>query len=78
MLLAEGNLLAPSLPTLIWAWVTFLVTLWALSKVAWPLLARKMEERELKKSPLISIGTSLAFEAVVVLLAMWSFARKDY
>ena len=48
MLLAEGNLLAPSLPTLIWAWVTFLVTLWALSKVAWPLLARKMEEREIR------------------------------
>ncbi len=40
--------------------------------------ARKIEERELNKSPLVSIGSSLAFETVVVLLAMWSFARKDY
>lgn len=40
--------------------------------------AREIEERELAKNPFVSIGTSLAFEAVVVLLAMWSFARKDY
>jgi len=48
-MLAEGSLLDfPNWATLIWAWVTFLVTLWALSKVAWPLLAQKMEEREIR------------------------------
>lgn len=40
--------------------------------------AREMEKRELMKNPFISIGSSLCFEAVVVLLAMWNFARKDY
>ncbi len=40
--------------------------------------AREMEERELAKNALLSIGSSLLFEAVIVLLAMWSFARKDY
>ena len=40
--------------------------------------AREMEERELAQNPFVSIGSSLLFEAVVVLLGMWSFARKDY
>ncbi len=48
MLLAEGSLLDINPATVIWAWVTFLVTLWVLSKVAWPLLAGKMEEREIR------------------------------
>jgi ABC-type transport system involved in multi-copper enzyme maturation permease subunit len=40
--------------------------------------AREIEEKELFKNPVASIGSSLLFEAVVVLLAMWSFARQDY
>ena len=44
----EGGLTDVSGPTLVWAWVTFLVTLWALSKIAWPMLQKKMEERELR------------------------------
>ncbi|MFQ5494948.1 MAG: ABC transporter permease [Phycisphaerae bacterium] len=40
--------------------------------------ARVLEERELEKDPVLSIGSSLIFEAVVVLLAMWSFAKRDY
>ncbi len=39
---------------------------------------KKVEEDLLAKSPWISIGTSLAFEAVVLLAAMWSFAKRDY
>lgn len=31
-----------------WAWATFFVTLFALSKAAWPLLAEKMERREIR------------------------------
>lgn len=40
--------------------------------------ARRVEERELAKSQMLSIGSSLLFEAVIVLWAMWTFARKDY
>jgi len=40
--------------------------------------ARQMEEEALQKNPWVSIGSSLAFEAVVVLWAMVSFTRKDY
>ncbi len=40
--------------------------------------AREMDEREMQKSPLMSIGSSVLFEAVVVLLAMVSFCRRDY
>lgn len=40
--------------------------------------ARELEERELLKNPVYSIGSSLLFEGVVVLLAMFSFARKDF
>jgi F-type H+-transporting ATPase subunit b len=46
VLAAEGSLLDFNPWTLLWAWATFLVTLWALKKVAWPMLAAKMEERE--------------------------------
>ena len=41
-------------------------------------LAREIEERELMKNPVSSIGSSLLFEAVIVLWAMWVFARRDY
>jgi len=40
--------------------------------------AREVEKHELLKNPVASIGSSLAFEAVIVLLAMWSFVRRDY
>ncbi len=40
--------------------------------------ARDVEERQLLKDPVASIGSSLLFEAVVVLMAMWSFVRRDY
>lgn len=34
------------LGTLLWTWGVFLVTLFLLSKIAWPMLIRKMEARE--------------------------------
>jgi hypothetical protein len=40
--------------------------------------ANAMEKRMLKTDPLLSIGSSLAFEAGVVLLAMGVFVRKDF
>lgn len=43
----------------IWAWVAFLVTFLILSKVAWPSLAAKMEEREIR----IAEGLKKAEEA---------------
>ena len=43
-----GGLTDVSVPTMLWAWVTFLVTLWLLSKIAWPMLQAKMEEREIR------------------------------
>jgi len=46
LLLSEGSLVDPNPWTLIWAWVTFGVTLMALKKIAWPMLQAKMEERE--------------------------------
>ena len=48
-----------NLGTVIWAWVSFGVTFFILSKVAWPMLARKMEERELR----IAEGLKKAEEA---------------
>lgn len=39
---------------------------------------RDVERREMDKSPVLSIGSSLLFEAVVVLWAMVLFTRKDY
>jgi F-type H+-transporting ATPase subunit b len=43
-----GGLTDVSWPTVIWAWVTFAVTFWLLSKIAWPMLQAKMEEREVR------------------------------
>lgn len=40
--------------------------------------ARKMEEKELAKNPVYSIGSSLIFECAIVLWAMSVFVRKDY
>ncbi len=39
---------------------------------------RLLQQRELRKSPVLSIGSSLLFEAVIVLWAMASFVRRDY
>jgi F-type H+-transporting ATPase subunit b len=45
--------------TALWAWVAFLVSFFILSKVAWPGLAAKMEEREVR----IAEGLKKAEEA---------------
>jgi len=58
-LLAEGSLIHVDVPTLVWTWAAFLLTFGALSRVAWPILARKMEERELR----IAAGLEKAAEA---------------
>ena len=47
-ILAEGGVLDVNIWTIVWTWVIFGVTLWALSKIAWPMLAAKMEEREIR------------------------------
>lgn len=39
---------------------------------------RALEDKRRNVSALHTIGSSLAFEALIVLLAMWAFARKDY
>lgn len=39
---------------------------------------RQFEREQLEISPLASIGSSLVFEAAVVLLAMWVFRRQDF
>lgn len=41
-----GSVTDVNVATVLWAWVAFFATFWALSKVAWPMLAAKMEERE--------------------------------
>ena len=46
--LAESTVTSIHPATILWTWGVFLVTLFILSKVAWPMLARKMEERELR------------------------------
>jgi F-type H+-transporting ATPase subunit b len=57
---AEGGSFTDlNLATAIWAWVAFGVTFLILKKVAWPLLAAKMEERELR----IAEGLKKAEEA---------------
>jgi F-type H+-transporting ATPase subunit b len=56
---ASGGFTDLNLATMIWAWVSFGVTFFILSKVAWPMLARKMEERELR----IAEGLKKAEEA---------------
>src|ERR1700738_268908 len=56
---ASGGFTDLNLATMIWAWVSFGVTFFILSKVAWPMLAKKMEERELR----IAEGLKKAEEA---------------
>ena len=56
---AKGGFTDINPATIIWAWVSFGVTFFILSKVAWPMLARKMEERELR----IAEGLKKAAEA---------------
>jgi F-type H+-transporting ATPase subunit b len=58
-LLAASGFTDINLGTVIWAWVSFGVTFFILSKVAWPMLQRKMEERELR----IAEGLKKAEEA---------------
>ena len=43
-----GGLLDVNIPTLFWTWLVFGVTFWCLTKTAWPMLAAKMEEREIR------------------------------
>jgi len=40
--------------------------------------AGQSERRRMDLNPLYTIGSSLLFEGVVLLLAMWKFARSDY
>ncbi len=40
--------------------------------------AKRTERKRMDINPVHTIGTSLLFEAVVVLLAMWRFSRQDY
>ena len=40
--------------------------------------ATKVENARLAMNPLAIIGSSLLFEAVIVLAAMWKFSRRDY
>lgn len=40
--------------------------------------ARELELKELEKNPLVSIGSSLLFEAVILSWAIACFVRKDY
>ncbi|MFI5403039.1 MAG: F0F1 ATP synthase subunit B [Planctomycetota bacterium] len=59
LLAAEGGFTDVNIPTVLWAWVSFGVTFYALKKVAWPMLQAKMEERELR----IAEGLKKAEEA---------------
>lgn len=60
MILAElDSITKLRLGTVLWTWGVFLVTLFLLSKIAWPMLLKKMEERELH----ISEGLKKAEEA---------------
>lgn len=40
--------------------------------------AQALERKRRNVNAIHTIGSSLAFEAVIVMLAMWSFARRDY
>ncbi|MCP4248704.1 MAG: ABC transporter permease subunit [bacterium] len=40
--------------------------------------ARPVEEEQLEMSATASIGSSLVFEALLVLVAMWRFSRRDF
>lgn len=58
-LLAAGKVTDIDLATVLWGWVSFGVSFFILYKVAWPMLSRKMEERELR----IAEGLKKAAEA---------------
>jgi len=47
---------------------------------AWPLVERaeKSEVERMNMNPVHTIGSSLLFEAVIILAAMWKFSRRDY
>lgn len=57
--LASDSITSIHPPTIIWTWAVFLVTLLILSKIAWPMLMTKMEEREIR----IADGLKKAEEA---------------
>jgi len=60
LLAAEGGFTdVNQWPTILWALVAFGVTLYALKKIAWPMLQAKMEEREIR----IAEGLKKAEEA---------------
>lgn len=40
--------------------------------------AEQLEKDRMNINPVYTIGSSLLFEAVIVLAAMWKFSRKDY
>src|SRR5713226_1479295 len=56
---AKGGFTDLNPATIIWTWVSFGITFLILRKVAWPMLQRKMEERELR----IAEGLKKAEEA---------------
>lgn len=59
MPLAADSITSLHPATIIWTWGAFLVTLAILSKIAWPMLMTKMEEREVR----IAEGLKKAEEA---------------
>ena len=59
ILLAAGKVTDIDLGTVLWGWVSFGASFFILYKVAWPMLSRKMEERELR----IAEGLKKAAEA---------------
>jgi F-type H+-transporting ATPase subunit b len=59
VLLADENVAGLHLSTGLWTLAMFLVTFFTLSKIAWPILLRKMEEREVR----IAEGLKKAEEA---------------
>jgi F-type H+-transporting ATPase subunit b len=59
VLLADENVAGLHPATALWTLAMFLVTFFVLSKIAWPILVRKMEEREVR----IAEGLKKAEEA---------------
>lgn len=57
--LAEASIVSFNFTTFIWTLGTFLFTLWFLSKLAWPMLIKNMEAREVR----ITEGLKRAAEA---------------
>jgi len=41
-------------------------------------LAVETERRRMELSPILTIGSSLLFEAAILMIAMWKFSRKDF